>query len=297
MIRIVTDSTCDLPPSMAKELNIEVIPLFVNLDGKSYLDGVELSREEFYRRLPASQPAPTTSAPGPAAFIDVYKKLIQAGASGIISIHIARSLSNTGNVAQLAAEDIEDVTVRVFDSGNLTLGTGLLVLNAARAAQDGKKMDEIMALLEDQRKRTYSYARLNTVEYIRRGGRLAGVGHGLASVLDIKPIMKMHDGTPNMDIVRTRQHADKKVMDLVMDLGEIEQIGFVHSNALPDLERLMDNLKMAHPDINEYIVSDVTPAIGAHVGPGAICVSAITKDVPHEQKSTVSRIVNRMRSK
>lgn len=295
-IAIVTDSTCDLPVDVVKRLGITVVPCYINMDGKSFLDGVDITREEFYRRLPDSHPHPTTSAPGTGTFLEVYNRLADQGAQGIISIHVSQSLSNVNNVAILAARGFERIPVKVIDSGQLTLGVGLLVESAAEMAQQGLPLDEIELQVIAKRQRAYSYARLSTLEYLRRSGRLSHLGQGLASMLDIKPIMKMNDGIALMEMVRTRKRADDRVVELARGLASIEKIGFVHANAEADVKLLVERIQPFLPEGVTGYISDVTPVIGAHVGPGAICVSAIAGTRTEEHPSTMEKIVNKLRS-
>ncbi len=169
-IRIVTDSTCDLPQEVTDRYQITVVPVYVNIDGQSYLDGVELSREEFYTNLPRYHSVPTTSAPGPGTFTHIYEQLAQEGATAIISIHISSILSNTFNVAQMGAQATNVLPVTVFDTGQITLGVGLLVLTAVQAVDAGHSLEETMAILHDKARRTHSFAALDTLEFLRRSG-------------------------------------------------------------------------------------------------------------------------------
>ena len=160
-----------------------------------------------------------TSVPGPGTFIETFDKLAAEGATEILAIHIAGSLSAMVNSARLAAEEWDKLPVTVFDSGNLTLGTGLQVLAAARAAAEGRTMDEIVALLEDLASRTYCFAALDTVEFLRRSGRLTRFQSSLASVLQIKPLLKMNNGEFDMERVRTRKAALARVIELLERTG------------------------------------------------------------------------------
>ena len=172
-IRIVTDSNCDLPEQIIRHYGISVVPLYINIGNKSYLDGVEMSHEQFYVGLPQFEAHPTTSVPGPGQFVHVYEQLAAAGATEVLSIHIGGGLSAMVSVARLAAQETSKVPVTVFDSGQLTLGTGLLVLTAARAAAEGQPVADIVPVLEEQASRTYCFAALDTLEYLRRSGRLS----------------------------------------------------------------------------------------------------------------------------
>lgn len=274
-VKIVTDSNCDLPAALVTQYGITVVPLYINIGKKSYLDGVEMSHEEFYEGLPHFEAHPTTSVPGPGQFVQVYEGLAQAGATEILSIHIGSGLSAMMAVARLAAEEVKSVPVTVFDSGQLTLGTGLLAVAAARAAAEGQPMSEIVAAVEDQASRTHCIAALDTLEFLRRSGRLSRFQSSLGSVLQIKPLLKMHRGEFEMERVRTRNGASARLMELVTQLAPFEKLTLVHTHA-PEKARLLHQ-KALHlfPDAEEPMVAEVTPVIGTHIGPGAAGFVAI----------------------
>jgi DegV family protein with EDD domain len=268
-IKIVTDSNCDLPTDLVARYGITVVPLYINIGKKSYLDGVEMTHEQFYDGLPHFKPHPTTSVPGPGQFVRVYEHLAQAGATEVISIHIGGALSAMVAVARLAAEETKSVPVTVFDSGQLTLGTGLLVLTAATAAAEGRPLSDIMAALEDQASRTHCIAALDTLEYLRRSGRLSRFQSSLGSVLQIKPILRMHSGEFDMERVRTRRGASSRLMQLVTQLAPFEKVTLVHTHALEKVQLLRQQASHLFPDDQEPMVAEVTPVIGTHIGPGA----------------------------
>jgi DegV family protein with EDD domain len=276
-VRIVTDSTSDLPPEVVAESGITVVPLYVNLGAESYLDGVEISRNEFYARLPSASPPPVTSAPGTAAFTAIYRRLIDEGASGILSIHISSTLSNVYNVARMAAASIGEVPVRVLDSGQITLGTGLLAAQAAVLAGSGAALDSIVASVESLAKRMHSFAALDTLEYLRRGGRVSLLKYSVGTLLQLKPILKMHAGKVVTDRARTSGGAVRRLIDLAAHLGPLESIALVHASALDRLEQLRRDVEARFPGVPIRMVGEVSPVIGAHVGPrsvGIVCVKA-----------------------
>ena len=274
-IRIVTDSNCDLPPEIIAAYGITVLPLYINIGSDSYLDGVELSRQEFYINLPNYTAHPTTSVPGAGKFLEAYERLAAKGATEILSIHISVSLSAVVNSARLAAQQ-SAVPVIVFDSGQLTLGTGLQVLAAAQAAAAGRSMADIMALLEDQAAHTHAFAALDTVEFLRRSGRLSRFQSSLASVLQIKPLLKMHRGEMGMERVRTRRRATERLIELVSDLGPLAELALVHTHNPAGAEALRRQAQHLFPAGKEPLRAEVTPVIGSHVGPGAVGFVAVT---------------------
>ena len=283
-VRIVTDSTCDLPPEVIAEHRIAVVPLYINFGAESYLDGVDLTRDQFYARLPASNPPPTTSAPGTAAFVEVYQRLIAEGASGIVSIHIGSSLSNVFNVAQVAAPAITAVPVRVVDGGQITLGTGFLVVHAARLAASGATPDEIVASAQALAARTHSFAALDTLEYLRRGGRVNLIMFSVGTLLKMKPMLKMHLGKVVTDRARTSKGAIDRLVNLALQLGPLESVALVHAATPARLELLRQEVRSRLPGVPIRMVGEVAPVIGAHVGPGAVGLVCL-QSPPHAARS------------
>lgn len=276
-IRIVTDSTADLPEEVAADYGITIIPVHINIGGQSYQDGIELTRQQFYQELPGYDPLPTTSSPGLGAFVQTYERLADAGATEILSIHISAKLSGVLNAANAAAQTTDALPVTVFDSRQLTLGTGFLAMTAAQAAAAGHSMPEIIALLENQVARTYSFALLDTLEFLRRGGRLTRFQSGVGTLLRIKPLLTVHNGEMTMERVRTRRRAEERLLDLLKDLQPVEKLALVHARAPERVERLQRQIQHFLPEQNQPLIAEVTPAIGTHVGPGSVglvCVRA-----------------------
>ena len=274
-IRLVTDSTCDLPDEIIKRYGITVVPLYINVGESGYLDGVELTREEFYQRLPEWDPPPTTATPSPESFIETYDRLAGEGASEILSIHISVSLSATVDVARVAAERTTSGPVTVYDSRQLSLGTGFLVERAAIAVSQGKNMDEIIELLEDQTGRTYVFAALETLEFLRRSGRMNGAVAGIGTLLQIKPLLKMHEGEPTSERVRTSNGASKRLLELLEEKKPFERVALVHTHADEKARALLKQVQAKLPE--DILSVDITPVIGAHIGPGAVGFTVISK--------------------
>lgn len=275
-IKIVTDSTCDLPESMTARYGITVVPLYINFGERAYLDGVELSQKEFYQQLQNYNEFPTTAAPGPEKFRRTYEKLVTTGATEILSIHVSAGLSTTVNHAQLAAKEITEIPITVLDSKQLSLGIGFLAVRAAKAAAGGHSIREIMTLLTAQIRRTHFFAVLDTLEFLRRSGRVHRLTASLGTVLQIKPVLKLQDGHITFEKVRTRKQALKRLLDLVADLMPLEQVAIVHSHALARAEELRQQALHLLPG-DDILTLDVSPIIGTHVGPGAVgfvCIQA-----------------------
>ena len=274
-IRIVTDSTCDLPEEIAAQHDITIVPLYINFGGESYLDRIDLSREAFYARLPDCDPPPTTAMPGPQMFLEAYERLADEGATEILSVHISKSLSAVVDTAHLAAREAS-TPVTVFDSGTLSLGTGFLVWAAAEAAAQGYSMDEIVALMKEQSQRTHVFAALDTLEFLRRSGRLNRVMAALGSWLQMKPLLKMHDGNPTAEKIRTAEAATQRLIVLLEERQPLERVALVHTHALEKAQDLRQKAQYLLPE-GETLSVDITPVFGTHLGPGAVgfaCVSA-----------------------
>jgi len=275
-IRIVTDSTCDLPEDTVAEHRITVVPLYINVGGQGYLDGVELTREEFYERLPDYDPPPTTATPGPEQFRQAYEALAAEGASEILSIHISETLSATVNSARLGAQATESVPVTVIDSGSLSLGMGFLTMAAAKLVDLGRSLREIVPLLEDQISRTHVFAALDTLEFLRRGGRMNRALATVGSWLQMKPLLRMHAGEAIAERVRTTETATKRLVELLGELVPLEQVALVHTHALERAADLLDRVRHLLPD-GKIMSVDITPVFGTHLGPGAVGFSCVTE--------------------
>lgn len=285
-IRIVSDSTCDLPGEVTNQYGITIVPLFINIGHRGYLDGIEITRQEFYEGLPGYDPLPTTATPGIDAFRTAYDQLAEEGASEVLSIHISISLSATVDVARAAARETTSAPVTVFDSQQLSLGTGFLVLEAAQAAAEGHSMEEILALLEELTNRTYVFAVLDTLEFLRRSGRMNTVVARLGSLLKIKPLLTMHAGQPGGERVRTRERAIQRLIQMVQDLGTIEKLALVHTNAPESAEELYQRARHLFPDDETPLSVDVTPVLGANIGPGVVGFTCIAARKPSKNSNS-----------
>jgi DegV family protein with EDD domain len=279
-IRVVTDSNCDLPKDLVDQYGIVVVPLYINIGTESFLDGVELSREQFYHGLPDFESHPTTSVPSPGQFLAAYERLANEGATQILSIQISKTLSAVTNSARLAAEETDRVAVTVFDSGQLTLGTGLQVVAAAQAAADGRSADEIVVMLKELGPRIHVFAVLDTLEFMRRSGRLSRFQFGLGSLLQLKVIIMMHDGEVSVERVRTRKRAVARMITLVRELTPLEELALVHTHAPAQAADLLEQASDLFPGDQGPLSAEVTPVIGAHIGPGAVGFVAIRAGDP-----------------
>jgi DegV family protein with EDD domain len=273
-IRIVTDSASDLPAAALAQFGITVVPLYVNFGTRGYRDGVDLSRQEFYARLPEYDPPPTTGVPGPEVFIQAYERLAAEGATEILSLHISESLSSMVEVARVAAQRTGAIPVTVLDSRQLSMGQGFLAITAARAAAAGQSMGKILALMEDQVARTHTAAALDTLEFLRRSGRMSGVVARVGNLLQIKPILKMYAGHPTVERVRTRRLSVERLVKMIEQYAPLEQVAFLHANVPERAEELRRRVQHLLP-AGEIPVGVITPVLGAHIGPGVTGFSLV----------------------
>jgi DegV family protein with EDD domain len=276
-IKIVTDSTCDLPQNVIQELGISIVPLFINIFDKGYLDGVEITRQDFYTNLPNYKVHPTTGVPGLHAFTHAYDALSEKGATEILSIHISESLSGTVGVAHAAAQEMDTLKVTVRDSGQLSLGTGFQVETAARMAKAGHSMDEILAALDELMPRTFVTAGLQSLDYLRRSGRMNAFVAGLGSLLQLKPILTMKNGQPGSERVRTSSKAEARIIEMLKEHQPIERFALLHTNAPEEAKAFLSKIKHLLPDKEIYSMN-ITPVIGVHIGPGAVGYAIVSKN-------------------
>lgn len=276
-IHIVTDSTCDLPEETVRTLGITVLPLNIHLGDEIRQDGVDLSREEFYRRLPGLHPFPKTAAPGPEVFRQLYERLADEGAKTILSIHISETLSATITMARQAAAEFTRIPVTVLDSSQLSLGTGFLVQKAAQMAQAGHALEEILVELKEQMTRTYVFASLKTLEYLRRSGRMHSAVAHLGEFLKIKPLLHMHQGKSTVARVRTQKKATEQLLDWLKEYAPFEQLTVLHAGITEEAEALQQAVRAYFPEEVEPVPVQITPVLGAHLGVGALGFAAIRK--------------------
>lgn len=275
-IQIVTDTTSDIPEEILQTLPITVIPVYITLNGKSYKDNLELSREEFYNALPTASPHPTTAAPSPAQYKSTYDLLADQGAEVIFSIHISKTLSAIFQSVESAAAEYTRIPVYPVDSGNLSMALGLIAIKAAQAAAEGNSVEVVRAVIDEAILKAHAFAKLDTIDYLLRGGRMSAIQYNVVSLLGIKPILKMNNHVSRMEIARTKSKAFEKVLNVAMEkFPQAELFGITHANVPDQAEILIDKLSHSYPDLPKPLLSAVTPALGSHVGPGAVCVNWI----------------------
>jgi DegV family protein with EDD domain len=271
-IRVVTDSSCDLPQSLVDALRIEIVPLTIRFGGEELVDRDELDTDEFWHRLEHTRALPETAAPSAGAFEAKFRDLLARGATGIVCINLSSHLSATMQAAQVAAAAVaRDIPVQVIDSRSASMGLGNLCLTAARRAADGDSLESIVNEVVNRRDRTKLFATLDTLEFLKRGGRVGNARALLGTVLSIKPVIEVREGVvEEAGKVRTRSKA-LRLLAAKASEGKIEHLAVLHGNA-PDLDELLGLLEPVFPR-DDIITGVVGPVIGTHAGPRVIGVT------------------------
>lgn len=269
-IRVVTDSACDLPDGLLGELDISMVPLRVRFGAEELIDREELSTKEFWARNARGGALPETSAPSPGAFRQMFDHLAGEGASGVVCVALSSRLSATIEAArQAVSETGAQVPVRVIDSRSVTMGQGLVVVEAAERAAAGADLDEVVAVAERSVSELKVFGVIDTLENMRRGGRIGNAAAMLGSVLAIKPVIEIRDGVVEVESKqRTRAKSLRYLADKVRSAGTVRRLAIFGGDA-SDLDVLLDLLADVTPT-HPLLIGDIGPVIGTHAGPGAV---------------------------
>jgi DegV family protein with EDD domain len=270
-IAVVTDSVACVPQELLEKYDIRVVPFHVVWDGRVYTDGVDLTPGEFYRFFDENKAFPTTTQPSLADFMRTYARLSEE-AEGIVSIHIPEELTGTISVARVAAKEAASVPVRVVDSRMATMAQGFVVLEAARTAAAGGTLDEVVSAAEALIPRVELFATLEDLKHLHRGGRIGEAATLLGSKLRINPILSLAHGRVRvLGVVRTRPKAVKKMIEMMEEkVGQRPiHLSVFHGNALEEAQRIGEEIQSRF-DCVEFYVTEFTPVMGAHTGPGVI---------------------------
>jgi DegV family protein with EDD domain len=266
-VAIVTDSTADVPLDEARALGITVIPAILTVEGQTFIDGESFSRTDLYQRMATLQGLPTTAVPSPARFASAYERLLSGGASSILSIHISEKLSGMLQTATQAAQDFGD-RVRILDSHQLSLGIGF------QAAVAGGSIQAVTQVARLARDKVRLIAMLNTLEFVRRSGRVSWLRANLGELLNFKQLIEVVDGTiKRLDRVRTRPRALEALHAMATAWGPLHRLAILHT-AVPE-EAAVLSRELSHLSATAPLVVEVTTVIGAHVGPESIGLAAL----------------------
>ena len=278
-VRVVVDSTSDIPHDRAQALGIEIAPLVVLFGDEEFRDGIDLTGDEFYRKLTSTPVTPTTSAPSVGTFQEAYRKVISEGADAILEISLASKLSATYGNAMQAARTVSaetGVPIEVIDSGTVSGGFGMPAEIVAREAQQGASLEQLKAHAQSMLSRVRLYAALDTLEYLKRGGRIGGARALLGSLLNVKPLVEVREGQVlPVENVRTRSKAQERVGQIAAGHGKLEGVAVVRSSDAVGEQFTRVARTFWDGPIYEYVLG---PVVGTHAGPGAGGIIVITQD-------------------
>jgi DegV family protein with EDD domain len=272
-VRIVTDSSCDLTDEQAEALGIQIVPLKIRFGDEEFVDREELSTIDFYKKLAASEALPETAAPPPGAFEAVFRRAAEDGADGVVCVNISSELSATMQSAQAAATSVSDaIDVRVIDSKSITAGLGSQAAVLAERANDGASLDDLVTLSADLIDRTRVYGALDTLEYLKKGGRISGAQAAIGTLLSVKPIITIRDGLVHTaDKPRTAGKARARVTELLTQ-RPIERLAVLYTPPADGeafMGELVDRLG-GSVDAANVSIQPVGSSVGPHLGPGCL---------------------------
>ncbi len=281
-VRIVTDSTADLPADLAQDMGIVVVPLNVHFDDEVFTDGVTIHADEFYQRLVSSSNLPKTSQPAIGAFMETYQQLL-TDADGIVSVHISSQVSGTVNAAQLAVSELGSDAIEVVDTLQASLALGLIAVAAAKVAQNGGSLAEVVAEAKSASERARFFGLVETLEYLEKGGRIGKAQALLGSLLRIKPILTLKEGVAHpVEKVRTRAKGLERLARIITELAPLEAIGVMSSDVAEDSRLIVDAITQHIPG-SDPVVSRFGPVLGTYLGPGSLGVAVLRAKGPDEQ--------------
>lgn len=277
-VHVVTDSTCDLPRELVERYHITVVPLRVHFGEEVYREGIEITASQFYEKLARSPVLPRTSQPAPGDFVEAYRKV---GGDGrpILSLHISSRMSGTYQSALMAAEMLPEYKVKVIDTEGVSMLLGLLVLRAARLAEEGREWREIADLIErESKKNTYSFFVVDTLEYLEKNGRIGRAQAFLGTVFNFKPVLGVREGlVTGIEKVRGKGKAVERMLELFRESIPSERrlwISALHGGAPEEGRQLVERVRREF-SYEELIPAEVGPVVGCHAGPGVLAVLAL----------------------
>ncbi len=279
MVKIVVDSTADMPVELCREFDIQVVPLQVRFGDETFRDGLDISRDEFYQRLVTNPTLPTTSTPPPGAFVEVYERLARE-TDAILAIHLSGKLSSTVGVARKAAEMVPQVRIEVVDSHSLAMVMVYMAVAAGAAARNGAGVDELVPLVNGIRERAFFYVGLDTLHYLEKGGRIGRARAFLGTLLNVKPLIEVRDGEVHpLEQVRTGKRMMARLVELVQAQTPVEELALLYTSQREKAEMLLEQImaQQIFPRERMQLVQ-MGGVIGTHAGPGAVGVVGIKRE-------------------
>ena len=271
---VVTDSTADLPNGLQERYGLACVPLVVNWDGQTYRDKIDLSTQEFYRRLRISKSLPKTGAPSLAAFEDAFRQQLKEH-DAVVGLSLPSKLSGTVEVARRAAESVDPRRISIVDSGSVSIGQAWLVEAAARMGADGAEPGDIVQRLEQLKPRLRIFCVLETLEFLQRGGRIGRARALVGTLLNVKPILAVRDGEVHpVERVRTMAGAVRRMVELVVGLGSVERLCVIQGAAEAHAQEVEHQLRARYPELTVER-GEIGPVLGTHAGPGVVGVGVL----------------------
>ena len=269
-VRVVTDSSAELPPEVARELDIAIVPMYIRFGDEEFRDGIDITHEEFYRRLEYSNIMPVATPPSFRSFQETYSRLSET-TDQIISIHISNRLNRVYHVANAAAEAfLGRCQISVIDSASISVGQGTLVKAAAKAAREGLPLDTIVRLIRGMIPHVYLVFFVEVLDYLEREGRIGKAQALLGEMLNIKPILIVEDGDIiPLEKVRTRQRAIDKLFEFVAEFAQIEEVAILQVGSDEETQELIERLQQVFPT-RDFPILPYGPVLASHIGPGTM---------------------------
>jgi DegV family protein with EDD domain len=274
-IALVTDSSVNVLADVQEECGMHVVPLSTIFNGEIYRDGIDITPTRFYELLRAASELPTTSQPSAGDFVEVYSRLSQE-ADAIVSIHLSELLSGTIKSALSARELVKDIPIEIIDSRSVSLGLGFVVTAAARAIQEGRSLPEVVAAVEQLIPKTNIIFVVDTLKYLHMGGRIGGASAMLGSALKIKPLLQIHEGEVSpLERVRSKSGATERMLEIMAERLQADdgdgvlRAAVVHAEREDEASELLKQVLSRFQPAESYL-TDLTPAVGTHVGPGTL---------------------------
>ncbi len=270
---IVTDSTSDIPEQAAKALDIDVVPALLTIEGKTFRDGIDIARKDFYRQLPHFKTPPTTAAPSPLAYEELYEKRLSSGYDQILSVHLSAKLSGMINVVNQAAQNF-DGRVHIYDSQQVSLGLGFQVMEAAQAVSDEVPLPSILQKMDETRSKIRLIAMLDTQDYLLRSGRVSWATANLGKMLRIRLLLGVEQGeVVRKALVRTRNKAIEELSAMARSWNSLQRLAILHTAAAEEARALADSL--AEVSKTPPMIVDATTLLGVYVGPAALGIAGL----------------------
>jgi len=280
-IAIITDTDSSLPVDLTAQYGIRQVPINVIIDSETYQTGVDLDDHLLFEILKQVRKYPTTSAPSPEAFAKAFRAAIRKGAQSIICICVSGKVSSSFDSAVLASQMFQHDIV-VVDSQNLSMGQGFMVLTAAESVMNGASRDEVLINLENIKKRIHTFAVLSSLKYIALSGRLNKYSANIADAFDVKPILTIHEG--KLEAI-SRQRTSRKAIDKTLEFlinacdGKIIERGaIIHADCPEKFPDLQNRINSSFPDLKPFLLSEFTPGLSLHTGPGTIGITVLTRE-------------------